>query len=125
LGAMMSQHITCGYHSGVSLGDVIGGQDWKSSVDDLLEVFNATETSPFRKRVLRSLISGPLDCDKLDYVRRDSTHLGAPFAASLDADRLIRNLTLVYGAKGQENQVARELLPGEKLSVAEIGVTEK
>ncbi|MBU7043891.1 MAG: HD domain-containing protein [Theionarchaea archaeon] len=38
---------------------------------------------------LKELISGPCDCDKLDYLMRDSHHVGAPEYGSIDADRII------------------------------------
>lgn len=58
---------------------------------------------------LRGLVSGSLDLDKIDYLRRDGLFCGVPYGA-VDVDRLLAALTL-----------ARER-PGAPL---EVGVTEK
>jgi len=38
---------------------------------------------------LKGLIDGPCDCDKLDYLMRDSYHLGTPEYGKVDAERII------------------------------------
>ena len=38
---------------------------------------------------LRELIDGPCDCDKLDYLMRDSYHMGTPEYGKIDAERII------------------------------------
>ena len=58
---------------------------------------------------LQGLVSGSLDLDKIDYLRRDSLFCGVPYGA-VDVDRLIESLTL-----------ARETTT----SPLEIAVTEK
>jgi len=45
-------------------------------------------------RVLRSLLSGPIDVDKLDYLMRDSLHAGVPYGRNFDQPRLIQSLCL-------------------------------
>ncbi|GMV41669.1 MAG: hypothetical protein AMXMBFR64_33850 [Myxococcales bacterium] len=45
-------------------------------------------------RVLQSVISGAIDADKMDYLERDSTHLGVPYGKNYDRDRLLGSLTL-------------------------------
>lgn len=108
-----------------SLGTLIGSSEWNVDIDTLLSVMNAKQSSPFRHQVLHSIISGPLDCDKVDYLRRDSIHIGAPFAASIDEGRLIRNLTLVYAAESVGVRDAGFTVSSPKLLFAEIGVVEK
>lgn len=46
-------------------------------------------------RILKSLISGPIDADKLDYLIRDGQRLQVPYPKGIDVDRLLRCLTLV------------------------------
>ena len=58
---------------------------------------------------LQGLISGSLDLDKIDYLRRDSLFCGVPYGA-VDVDRLLDSLTL-----------ARESDSG----ILEVAVTEK
>jgi HD superfamily phosphohydrolase len=108
-----------------SIGQLISGPNWNLDIENLLLILEIDDKSTFRHRILHSIISGPLDCDKLDYLRRDSTHLGAPFAASLDDARFIRNLTLVYRPTKEAAKDQRVPIVGQDLEVAEIGVTEK
>jgi HD superfamily phosphohydrolase len=50
----------------------------------------------FRTQILSSIIDGPIDADKLDYLYRDSVHIGVPYGQSLDFDRLCKCLTVTY-----------------------------
>ena len=45
-------------------------------------------------RFLQSLISSALDADKMDYLWRDSVHLGVPYGRNYDRDRLLNALTV-------------------------------
>lgn len=69
----------------------------------------------FKHRILHSIISGLLDCDKVDYLGRDAIHLGVPFGSAVDYERLLRNFTFVYEG---DPKTPREYL-------AEVAVTEK
>jgi hypothetical protein len=44
--------------------------------------------------ILRSLLSGPVDIDKMDYLARDSLHAGVPYGRHFDQDRLLASLCL-------------------------------
>jgi hypothetical protein len=68
--------------------------DYQSSHFDLLledpeEYSDLIEWYP-----LGQVISGAVDCDRLDYLRRDAYNSGAPELASYDQGRIINNLTL-------------------------------
>ena len=45
-------------------------------------------------RLLSSLLSGPFDVDKVDYLMRDSLHAGVPYGRNFDRGRLIGSLCL-------------------------------
>jgi len=45
-------------------------------------------------RLLRSLLSGPVDVDKMDYLSRDSLHAGVPYGSHFDRERLLASLCL-------------------------------
>jgi uncharacterized protein len=45
-------------------------------------------------RLLRSILSGPIDVDKIDYLTRDSLHAGVPYGQNFDRRRLISSLCL-------------------------------
>ncbi len=44
--------------------------------------------------VLNSIISSAIDADKMDYLERDSIHMGVPYGRNYDRDRLLSSLTL-------------------------------
>jgi HD superfamily phosphohydrolase len=100
-----------------SLSDAVLGK-WGVRLDELIEVWNANADSGFKCRLLKSIISGPLDCDKTDYLRRDSTHLGVTFGLALDHERLLRNITVVFSAE-------RGKVRPEKMEIVGLGVVEK
>lgn len=110
--------------SGESLSQVISSE-WGIDTDEILSVINADRDSDFRHRILHSIISGPLDCDKLDYLKRDSTHLGVSFGLSIDHERLLRNLTIAYKSTERSVTLEGRELRVRELETAEIGVTEK
>lgn len=43
-------------------------------------------------RLLQSMLSGPIDIDKMDYLYRDSLHAGVPYGQHFDQQRLIGSL---------------------------------
>jgi HD superfamily phosphohydrolase len=45
-------------------------------------------------RLLHSILSGPIDVDKIDYLMRDSLHAGVPYGQHFDRRRLIGSLCL-------------------------------
>jgi len=51
------------------------------------------ELSP-TDRFLQSIFSSAIDADKMDYLWRDSVHLGVPYGRNYDRDRLLNALTL-------------------------------
>ncbi len=44
--------------------------------------------------LLQSLLSGPVDVDKMDYLARDSLHAGVPYGRHFDQERLLASLCL-------------------------------
>ena len=52
------------------------------------------EDAPDIDRVLYSIISGAIDADKMDYLARDSHHMGVPYGRNYDRERLLASLTL-------------------------------
>jgi len=50
-------------------------------------------------RILQSLLSGPIDVDKMDYLARDSLHAGVPYGRHFDQDRLLASLCLDEGGE--------------------------
>jgi uncharacterized protein len=50
--------------------------------------------------LVRGLLSGPIDIDKLDYLQRDSMHAGVPYGRNFDQRRLLSSLCV--GPSGQD-----------------------
>ena len=64
--------------------------------DKVMALIRGKSASP-----LQRLISGSLDLDKLDYLRRDAFMCGVPYG-EIDVDRLLNSLTIVEGESGLE-----------------------
>jgi len=95
------------------LDDVL--KPWGVVPDRIIEILDARpddDNAPLRDRLLHSIIDGPLDADKLDYLRRDSDRLGVPYGNGIDLERILRSLTVTLEKKG-------------KTLIACIGVHEK
>ncbi len=77
---------------GTGIAEVLH-HDWGVNPADVLDVLAPRTDSP-RLRLLRSIISGPIDVDKLDYLERDSLHCGVPYGRHFDKQRLIQSLVV-------------------------------
>jgi len=66
---------------------------WSVEPDEVLDVLTGSEKST-SGRLLHSILSGPIDIDKMDYLDRDSLHAGVPYGRNFDRNRLIQSLLL-------------------------------
>ncbi len=79
--------------------------EWHVSASRILAIL---ETDPerlstnIRDRLLHTLVSGPLDADKLDYLIRDSVQCQTVFGRGIDRSRLLGTLTVVYERQGEK-----------------------
>lgn len=53
---------------------------------------SAREQATAVDRVLWSILHAPIDADKMDYLERDSIHMGVPYGRNYDRDRLLSTL---------------------------------
>jgi HD superfamily phosphohydrolase len=64
--------------------------------------------------ILSTLLSGPIDIDKMDYLARDSLHAGVPYGRNFDQNRLIASLCLNEAGDGlaitEKGKTAAEML---------------
>src|SRR3954468_11991301 len=67
--------------------------DWAISPRDLVALLSGKPRDT-RSRLLASMLSGPIDIDKMDYLARDSLHAGVPYGRNFDQGRLIGSLCL-------------------------------
>ena len=72
---------------------------WNISGDEVLDVLVARSNSP-SSRLRRSILSGPVDIDKMDYLARDSQHCGVPYGRHFDRNRLINSLIVNEAGDG-------------------------
>jgi HD superfamily phosphohydrolase len=73
--------------------------DWQINPRDVVALLSEKPRDA-RTRILRSILSGPIDIDKLDYLGRDSLHAGVPYGRNFDQQRLIGSLCLNAGGDG-------------------------
>jgi HD superfamily phosphohydrolase len=73
--------------------------DWGVHPRDIVALLSEKPRDA-RSRILRSLLSGPIDIDKMDYLQRDSLHCGVPYGRNFDPSRLIGSLCLNRTADG-------------------------
>jgi uncharacterized protein len=74
-------------------------EDWEIAATDVAALI-AGERSDQKSRILRSLLSGPIDVDKVDYLMRDSLHAGVPYGRHFDRQRLLGSLCLNEAGDG-------------------------
>lgn len=80
---------------GPSLGEIVEdalGVD-RERVARLVRLGASTEL-PDIDQLLASIINSAIDADKLDYLERDSIHMGVPYGRMPDRERLLDNLTV-------------------------------
>jgi len=80
------------------LGQVLQAE-WKLDPAEVLDVLVPQTDSP-PLRLIRSILSGPIDIDKMDYLDRDSRHAGVPYGRNFDRNRLIQSLLVNAAGDG-------------------------
>ena len=80
------------------LADVLRG-DWSINPRDVVTLLSE-KPQDARRRLLSSVLSGPIDIDKMDYLARDSLHAGVPYGRHYDQNRLIGSLCVNKAGTG-------------------------
>ncbi len=97
------------------LADVLRN-DWNIEPEQVIALLNKAESvhGDPGKRLLSSILSGPIDIDKMDYLFRDSLHAGVPYGRHFDQNRLIASLCLNEAGDGlaisDKGKTAAELM---------------
>ena len=73
--------------------------DWGLQPREVVSLLSAKPRDA-RSRLLSSMLSGPIDVDKMDYLYRDSLHAGVPYGRNFDQQRLIGSLCLNRAGDG-------------------------
>src|SRR5258708_2553616 len=87
----------------------------KADVDDV--------SIPLRDRILHSVVDGPIDADKLDYLVRDSRKLNVPYGLSIDFERLSKVLTTIHEIKDDAVWAAVGVHEKGKVSAESVAFT--
>lgn len=90
---------------GKSLREIIS-KEWgidSTAVSDILNADPSDTDLPIKSRIMHTLTDGPIDADKLDYLIRDSVSLGVPYGSTIDLNRLLSCLTIIF--KERENKL--------------------
>jgi len=66
-------------------------REWRIDPARVAALIEGSATDP-AGRLLHSLLSGPIDVDKMDYLARDSLHAGVPYGRHFDQERLLASL---------------------------------
>ena len=82
-------------------------QDWQINPEDVANLLappplapppedkqNSHSNGDSTVAMLQSMLSGPIDIDKLDYLERDSLHAGVPYGRNFDRNRLVSSLCI-------------------------------
>lgn len=74
-------------------------RDWNVTAAELMRLLAGPRESQ-SEQLLGSLLSGPIDVDKMDYLSRDSLHAGVPYGRHFDRQRLIGSLCVNEAGNG-------------------------
>jgi HD superfamily phosphohydrolase len=87
--------------------------EWNINPRDVVTLLSQKPTD-LRSKILASLLSGPIDIDKVDYLQRDSLHAGVPYGRTFDEQRLVGSLCLNAAGDGlaiaEKGKTAAEML---------------
>jgi HD superfamily phosphohydrolase len=73
--------------------------DWNVQPRDVTSLLSEKPRDT-RQKILKSMLSGPIDIDKMDYLVRDSLHAGVPYGRNFDQQRLIGSLCMNEAGDG-------------------------
>jgi uncharacterized protein len=87
--------------------------DWGIRPEEIADLLQGTGKGS-AAALVSSMLSGPVDIDKLDYLMRDSLHCGVPYGRNFDVSRLISSLCVNSAGSGialsNKGRTAAELL---------------
>ena len=73
--------------------------EWQIEPEEILDVV-VRKSDSAAMRLVRSILSGPIDIDKMDYLDRDSLHAGVPYGRNFDKNRLMQSLLVNRAGDG-------------------------
>ena len=112
IGALNHEEVARPLICGGEIGEILRESLGKDAPARIVELIRGKSDNP-----LQGLISGSLDLDKIEYLRRDALMCGVPYG-EIDADRLMNSLVLLA-----ENR--RPTAPQARAENRTIGIQEK
>ncbi len=108
-------------HESLAAGYLLQGEiadalrnDWGVAPREVVALLSGSPQEGTPPRILSSMLSGPIDVDKIDYLQRDSLHAGVPYGRNFDQQRLIGSLCLNEAGDGlaitDKGKTAAEML---------------
>src|SRR5688500_17912127 len=89
IGALHHEEVARPLIGGGAVGDLLRSELGADGPARIVELIRGRSANP-----LQGLISGSVDLDKIEYLRRDALMCGVPYG-DIDADRLINSLVLI------------------------------
>jgi uncharacterized protein len=89
IGALHHEAVAAPLVLGGSVGNALRSTLGANAPERVLELIRGTSESP-----LQGLVSGSLDLDKIEYLKRDALMCGVPYG-EIDVDRLLNSLVIV------------------------------
>ncbi len=87
--------------------------EWHVAPEAVVALLTGQASTP-ATRLMKSILSGPIDIDKMDYLDRDSLHCGVPYGRNFDRQRLMQSLVVNANGDGlaitSKGKTAAELM---------------
>jgi hypothetical protein len=108
IGALHHEEVARPLITAGPVGEILRAALGSDAPDRIVQLILGKSPSP-----LQGLISGSLDLDKIEYLRRDALMCGVPYG-EIDSDRLLNSLVLVHPALNAPSSAPRTLGIQEK-----------
>ena len=99
------------------VGDILRAALGNGAPAQIVEIIRGKSDSP-----LQGLISGSLDLDKIEYLRRDALMCGVPYG-EIDSDRLLNSLALLQAENRELNRGAAAAENPLRIGIQEKGLS--
>jgi HD superfamily phosphohydrolase len=92
--------------TGSRVAQILRSDAWNVDIDTLTAILESDRRTPLplKDMIIKSIIDGPIDADKLDYLLRDSENLRLPYGAGVDVRKLMQCLTVVVNDVGSGSE---------------------
>ena len=115
IGALNHEEVARPLISDGEVGEILGEELGEDAPGRIIELIRGKSNN-----ALQGLISGSLDLDKIEYLRRDAFMCGVPYG-DIDADRLMNSLVLL--AENQRPTAAKPPAENRTIGIQEKGLS--